>query len=248
MDNVKNAFMKVKEDINFLNNEILSIKVAIDNLNLNINNLNNIHIKLLKEISTIQHKIQANYNTPTHNPTVPQEVGGLKSQILDISTGNIGVPTDRQTDNQTDRQTENSQFSIYSPISHPSLITAKKLDKYKLNSIETNIKEASQILDSLDGIKKEIRLKFKHLTHQEMIVFSTIYQLEEQNKDIITYEDISNILNLSESSIRDYTQRLINKGIPIKKTKIDNKKISLSISSELKKIASLSTIIKLREI
>ena len=80
-----------------------------------------------------------------------------------------------------------------------------------------------------------------------MLVFSTIYQFEEQKIES-TYKIISEKLELSQSSIRDYAQRIINKGIPIIKTKVDNKKIILSISQDLKKIASLSTILKLREL
>ena len=115
-------------------------------------------------------------------------------------------------------------------------------------NIEENIQKASEILDSLDQIKKEISMKFKKLTTQEMAVFSTIYQLEEQNPELANYKDIALKLGLSQSSIRDYVQRMINKGIPVKKQKIDNKKLLISVSKELRKIASLNTIIKLREL
>ena len=81
-----------------------------------------------------------------------------------------------------------------------------------------------------------------------MTVFSTIYTLEEQDPDNTTYKKVASSLKLSESSIRDYVQRLINKGIPIKKQKINNKTILLSVSQELKKIATLNTIIQLREL
>ncbi len=113
---------------------------------------------------------------------------------------------------------------------------------------QTDRQTASEILDSLDKLKKEIRFKFKRITPQEMSVFSTIYQLEEQNPDHTNYKKISKTLKLSESSIRDYVQRMIHKGIPIKKKKIANKKVILSISPELKRIATLSTIIQLREL
>jgi len=148
---------------------------------------------------------------------------------LASSTGNEGASTDRQTDRQTDNSIDN-------------------LPEIPLKSIESDILEASDILDSLDRLKKEIRLKFKRITPQEMCVFSTIYQLEEQKQQPITYQETAKKLSLSESSIRDYVQRMINKGIPIKKQKIDNKKIVLSISKELKKIATLNTIIQLRGI
>jgi Mn-dependent DtxR family transcriptional regulator len=81
-----------------------------------------------------------------------------------------------------------------------------------------------------------------------MLVFSTIYQLEEQGNREITYKLLSKSLKLSESSIRDYVQRMINKGVSIQKEKVNNKKLLLTISPNLKKIASLPTIIQLREL
>ena len=212
---IKLSFLKVKEDMDSLRNEIFQLKNGINELK-----------NIFNSLPTIQCLDPTINDNPTHNPTVPQEIGGFKSPNLDISTGNRGVPTDRQTDRQTDNLTQKTGFS----------------------SIESNIREASDILDSLDKIKKEIRLKFKRITPQEMTVFSTIYQLEEQDSENTTYKQIAIILKLSESSIRDYVQRIISKGIPIKKTKINNRKILLSVSKELKKIVSLSTIIQLREL
>ena len=80
-----------------------------------------------------------------------------------------------------------------------------------------------------------------------MAVFSAIYQLEEEGLTV-DYSILSTKLSLSESSIRDYIQRTIRKGLPIQKTKENNKKVILSISNDLKKIASLQTILQLREI
>ena len=158
----------------------------------------------------------------------------VKSSLLTkSSTGNEGVPTDRQTDRQTDTPTHFIPENIQYPEN---------------KTVELDIQKAADILDSLNTLKKQIRHKFKHLTNQEMLVFSTIYQLEEQNPESVTYKEIALKLHLSESSIRDYVQRIINKGIPIKKYKINNKKLILSISQDLKRVATLSTIIKLREL
>ncbi len=112
---------------------------------------------------------------------------------------------------------------------------------------QNSIHDALEILNSLDEIKKGIRLKFKRLTEQEIIVFSTMYQLEEELGHS-NYKLLSDRLNLTESSIRDYVGRLIKKGIPVEKKKINNKQINLIISPDLKKIASLSTILELREL
>jgi len=159
-------------------------------------------------------------HSSTHNP----DFRSLKSQNLGISTGNDGVPTDRQTDTSTDRQTEASM-------------------KFQEKSFDN----AMAILDSLDSIKKDIRLKFKRLTEQEITIFSAIYHLDEEI-GYADYKSLSKKFNLTESSIRDYIGRLIKKGIPVEKTKINNKNIQLKISQNLKKIASLPTILQLREL
>ena len=112
--------------------------------------------------------------------------------------------------------------------------------------ISEQISEASEIIDSLDNIKNEIKQKFRRITNQEMLVFSTIYQLEEQDLEV-DYQKIASKIGLSQSSIRDYIQRMINKGIPIIKEKFNNKKIILHISPNLKKIAKLDTILKIHE-
>ncbi len=231
-DELRMAFNKIKEDIFNLKSEINSIKELFKELQNEIYT-EKLHKLAQEETSTDQQINPTHPNNPTHNPTLRQEVRGLKSQNTDISIGNEGDPTDRQTDRQTDKR---------------ALQHINKHVKTDTDSIETNIKEAAEILESLDNIKREIRRKFKRITNQEMVVFSTIYQLEEEDINKSTYKQIASILKLSESSIRDYVQRIINKGIPINKTKFNNKLVILTISPSLKKIATLSTIIKLREL
>jgi DNA-binding MarR family transcriptional regulator len=216
-ENIKLAFSRVKEDILFLTNELTNLKYELKEIKILLNSF----IDRQTDQQTDQQVYSTQSNIPTHNPTVPQEIGGLKTPNIGFSIGNEGVPTDRQTDQQTGFHKEN---------------------------LEINLKKTQEVLDSLDTLKKEIRQKFKHLTPQEMAVFSSIYQFEEQNPENTTYKQIANKLKLSESSIRDYVLKIIDKGIPIKKEKIDNKKILLSISPELKKLAALSTIIQLREL
>ena len=256
MDYIKEAFYKVKQDIDSLKKEIgflrsnltetrekiieiCEIIKQIDKpknqpfqqpLNSLDNTVFNQQTPIINQNTVLN--TQTNTSTDRHiNPThsthpsthnLPLEA--LKQQNIPISNGNQGVSTDRQTDTSTDRQTQNI-----------------------LKNQENSIENAVEILDSLDSIKKEIRLKFKRLTEQELLVFSTIYQLDEEigNTD---YQTISKKLNLTESSIRDYVGRLIKKGIPIEKSKINNKNIQLFISKNLKKIASLQTILQLRDI
>ncbi len=206
-EKIKDAFQKVKLDID-------SLHLALNSLKNEISDLNYI-IRLQQDTSTQEPEIPT---IETDSSTENNHFKPLNTQNTPISTGNQGVPTDRQTDRQTDRHME-------------------------INTIN----EAAEILDTLDNVKKGLRLKFKQLTEQEVVIFSTIYQLDEEfgHSD---YKTLSEKLSLTESSIRDYVGRLIKKGVPIEKNKVNNKNIQLSISSNLKKIAPLSTILQLRDL
>lgn len=258
MDNIKDSFKRVKEDINSIQSEINSLKSTLNLLKTEMIEICDILSKLSNkfeqmELTTANDSSDSSLGTtltPTNqqthqqtdrqtdqhiNPTIQHIIPThnfplkpLKDINLTVSIGNQGVPTDRQTDRQTDQQT------------HQHIISK---EKFPMDPIEN----ASQLLDSLDELKKELRLKFKRLTDQELIVFSTIYQLEEE-QGFSDYKSLSQKLNLTESSIRDYVGRLFNKKIPLEKKKVNNKTIHIFISPNLKKVASLSTIIKLRDI
>ncbi len=162
--------------------------------------------QLKNEIYELRINIKEIQTTPTHNQAIPAQQTDRQTHNQAIPThnypiqppytpnsnssiGNRGVPTDRQTDTPTDRQTHN-----YTQITH-----------------KTDFEQANEILSSLDNIKKGIRLKFKRLTPQEMLVFSTLYALEEQKTEEITYRTLAEQLELSESSIRDYINKLAKK-------------------------------------
>ena len=228
MDSIKEAFQKVKQDIDFLTlnlqemgNEIISLKGEITKitsiLENNISSKDIPNSTSLSQIPTDPIKIhQSNTYSNTYSNT-------FKAEKAQFSTGNDGVPTDRQTDRQTDRYMGNGF----------------------IQDIKPSMEKALEVLNSLDSLKKEIRLKFKSLTEQEMAVFSEIYRLDDE-VGFSDYKVISRNLNLTESSIRDYVGKLIKKGISVEKRKVNNKQIHLNISQNLKKIASLQTIISLR--
>ena len=199
-------------------------------------------LELKKQLDEIKRTIKQTENQtdtldkPTDRQeiqTVPQEAEGLKPQNLMVSTGNEGVQTDRQTNRQTDRQIEEIRLNLKKP--------------FKENDELSQIDKVSHLLNSLDSIKKDLRSKFKKLTSQEMLIFSTIYQLQEQGFEV-DYTLLSNKTNLSQSSIRDYIQKLTKKQIPLDKIKHNNKKIILTIPEDFRKITSLNTIISLRQL
>jgi len=270
-DKIKEAFLKAKQDILSLNSAISSLKQEIEELKQMLikqtnrqtdkptdtltdipteNPIQNQQNPTIRQsfptqnlqiptqnpsTQTIQHINPTEKPIPTDTPTDNLALKPLKSQNSRISTGNRGVPTDRQTDQQTDTSTGNKGVKV-------RLIQNNHLSQ----PAQTQLQKVSDFITSLDDIKKELRSKFKKTTKQEMAVFATIYQLEEEGLSV-DYSLLSQRLKLSESSARDYTMKLISKDLPITKTKENNKKIFLSISPELKKIASLSTILELKE-
>ncbi|MEK6854733.1 MAG: hypothetical protein AABX73_00755 [Nanoarchaeota archaeon] len=220
-DPLKEAFTKVKQDITDLKDKLLSLSEQIQELKQTLYETN-------KQTNQPTHIPTENPNQPTNqhiNPTHKMPLKALKPSNLTFSIRNEGVPTNKQTNKQTNKHTRNEG------VSHS----------------KEDLQHVSQILESLDSLKKEVRLKFKRLTEGEMTVFSLIYELEEKGF-IVDYPLLATKLDLTEISIRDYTHKIIKKGIPLVKTKENNKKVTLSILQDLKKIASLQTIKTLREI
>jgi len=240
MDKIQHAFNKVKQDILFLNEEIILLKDFLGEIDYKLN-------IILEKLEAVQQNKQQlgrsssiipPYSVPTQNPThstqnptqditnptIPTDkttYNALISPIKPVSTGNEGVPTDRQTNQQTDNR--------------------------QIFKRDNALQRAKEIIESLDTLKKEVRIKFKKLTEQEIKIFSLLYQLEDEGS-LVDYPLLAQNLNLSESSARDYIHKIIKKGIPIIKEKLNNKRIILHISPELKKIASLDTILRLRDI
>jgi len=199
--------------------------------------------QLKNEIYELRAQIKENQTTPTYNQAIPAQQTDNQTHNQTIPThnypiqppyttnsnssiGNRGVPTNKQTNQQTNQQTHN----------------------YTQTRYKTDFEQVNEILSSLDSIKKGIRLKFKRLTPQEMLVFSTLYALEEQNIEEVTYRTLAKQLQLSESSIRDYINKLVKKDVPIDKIRQNNKTILLRISQNLKNIATLATIQNLRKL
>ena len=251
MNEIKEAFNLVKKDIIFLKEKDSNLEKKFETVLKNLEELINVVNSLNNSVTNVQKENfthestnlnEIKYLTPfflinqthdvknkTHKANLSTDrhiFKGLNDQYWSISTGNWGVQTDKQTDKQTDGQHIDSSYN------------------QRKNS---ELDSAELALNSLDTLKKELRLKFKRLTDQELLVFSTIYQFEEEF-GYTTYKTIAKKLNLTESSIRDYIRRLINKGVPLEKTKINNKEIHLSVSEKLKKVASLNTIMQLIEL
>ncbi|MCR4327324.1 MAG: hypothetical protein NUV46_01965 [Nanoarchaeota archaeon] len=241
MDEVRRSFSNIKEDFELIKKELEFVKADLFETKKVLEETCKALIRLDFSIKDIKNRTlsfqtqKGGFPTQiTQNKTDSVNLNLRKGQILGISTGNEGVQTDRQTNRQTDRQIN------FSPPLKEETFSKGDFELKEKNSFE----EALTALNSIDNLKKELRLKFKKLTPQEILVFSAIYQLEEE-KGSSNYKSLSSRLNLTESSIRDYVRRLILKEIPLKKEKEKNKEVKIYISETLKKVVSLDTILKL---
>src|SRR3990170_533276 len=101
MDFVREAFQKVKREIDFLNNELLTLKSELSETRQEMLKIVNILKELTQNITqnTIKSQQIKVSTSPTNNPT-HQHMFNKEKQPF--STGNEGVPTDRQTNQQTD--------------------------------------------------------------------------------------------------------------------------------------------------
>jgi len=89
--------------------------------------------------------------------------------------------------------------------------------------------------NTLSKLNEDLEAHFNTLTKQEFLVFLSLYQLEEE-LSTVKFSDLANHLNLSESSIRGYINRLIQKGSPILRKRVNNKVINLSLSSDFRNL------------
>jgi len=217
-DSIKEAFAKVRQDIEYIYQELADIKYLLED------------IKLQQPTQPTNQHI-----TPTQETSIPTQYLPQYDPISGnnaFSTGNKGVPTNQQTNQQTNQ---------HPPISTPTQPISSFNDKIN------NLHRVSELLGTLDDLKKEVRLKFKRLTEQEMLIYSSIYSLEDQGF-MVDYSLLAQKTNLSEISIRDYIRKIIQKQIPLIKSKESNKKVLLSIPQDLKRIAPLNIILQLRSL
>jgi hypothetical protein len=173
----------------------------------------------------------------------------LKKEIEEIKRM-LPVPTQTtynpsfNTENPTIQQSVFPKMPLYAPTSSDtkSSIGNKGVPTNRQSNQQTdNQPSFEEVIGSVDSLKERIKTQFLNLTRQEMEVFSTIYLLDDQSLKV-DYPLVASHLNLSESSIRDYVHKMIRKGIPILKHLEKNKKVYLSIDTNLKRVAPLSAI------
>jgi len=231
---LKDSFSKIKEDMLYLQQEITILRQEIKE----------IHDFLESSIP------QTNVRHSAHSSADNLPRYALKKPNFHSSIGNEGVPADRQQTVSRQFDTLKRVFQIKDNEQDNGNIIKLNQEKSQSNqlnqvkTVKTNL-STHEISLLIDNLRQDLKDKFKTLTKQEFLVFSVLYTLEEE-LDIVTYKDLANRTGLTESSCRDYISRLEHKGLPIVKEKVNNKIIVLRIPRELKDIATLDSLSKLK--
>jgi predicted transcriptional regulator len=185
-----------------------------------------------------------------------EEIKQIKTNFKqESSTGNEGVPTDKQTDKQTSNRFSaivDERFSL--PFETPTDIPAQtptdvqqtdtRFQQTNTNS-NTSFQSTKELTELVNTLKNDLKTRFRSLTKQEFHIFSMLFTVDKTQKNV-TYRDLAVKLNLSESSIRDYIQKIIKKGIPIEKEKLNNKVTILKIPEEIRQLSTLDNLLRIR--
>ncbi len=169
---------------------------------------------------------------------IKKEIKSIKSSLKSIlrqinenkaesSTGNEGVLINNQ--------------SIINQRSINNQSTINRESKQK--SEERTIKETKKKM-----INRAIELEeiIKSLTEREFQIFMLIYQLEEE-KGKVSYKDISERLNLTQSVLRGRVSIMIQKGTPLVRSRPYHKITYLSVPKEIRDLNIAGELIKLKD-
>jgi len=89
---------------------------------------------------------------------------------------------------------------------------------------------------NIQSLREDLGSQINNLTTQEFLVFLTVYQLEDDFKKGVTYNELSSKLKLTTGCIRSYISGLIRKGVPILKKKINNRTVILTIHPDFRSL------------
>jgi len=143
--------------------------------------------------------------------TLINELKSQKSQILALEAPKPQNSLDLPLKNEVSSGNKGVSLDGYS------------LPGYSLDGYSLNIQE----------LQKNLPLILSSLSKQEFLTFLTIYQLEEEYSKV-TYDDVGKSLKITSGCVRTYVSGLIKKGLPVLKSKYNNKLVVLSIPPEIK--------------
>lgn len=235
-EKVRSSFEKVREDIRFLQEELFALKKELENLRVDIKT------NFIGKSSTGNEGVPTNQQTNTSTVNTPLfPVDGNPSMPSSTSVKNPAhFPTHLQQISQKTQQMSH-RFQQITPE-----MVENMLKEQKAKEKEPQKGQIMDLAEVMDTLKSDLKKRFKSLTKQEFYIFSVLYTVEK-SQESVTYSDLAAKTGLTSSSIRDYIQRIIRKGIPISKEKLNNKVTLLKIPPELRNLATLDNLLRIRK-
>jgi hypothetical protein len=213
--NLKIAFSKVKEDINNLAEEIKSMKQTISDQNKKINEL----YSKIEDFMTISKDPKT--ESSIGNEGVNQSINHLINQSINQSITNQSLINEKPS-----KSIEKEEFK-------PDLSTIDFNQSINQSSINQSFNQSINQKTELKQLAININQSFLSLSKQELKLFLTIYQLEDDGIEPL-YHILSQKMQLSEHCIRSHISSLMRKNIPIIKTRLNNRINLISIRKDFK--------------
>jgi hypothetical protein len=238
--NIKNSFMRVREHIRLLEQEIRANREFIIKQN------NQIKF-ILEQLSKLMDKKPENkqeFESSTGNEGVYSHIHSFTIHSFnDYSTDMLYSDIIHSFNKMDNLEVEEEKIEetpeYYDELDNSVEDLSYEENKQdepeikRLSILERKKRENNTKFVNFKGLKKEIKEMFESFSKQELLTFLTIYQLEDEMNNV-SYSDVANKLKLSEGCIRTYISSLIRKGAPIKKYRYNNKLVLLSISKEFR--------------
>ncbi|MBT5029897.1 hypothetical protein HON03_01385 [archaeon] len=202
---VKKSFSRVKNHFEALEGEVRHNRDYLIKQNNSIESLN-------AQIKALEAKIKELEDSKL---SFSQDIN---SESVDVS--HLDSPSEPETSSELSDSSLSNDISIGN---RGVSLDGYSLPGYSLPSYSLDIR----------AFKEDLSNILSRLSRQEFMTFLVIYQQEEQIK-LVTYESLSKELKISSGCVRTYVSGIIKKGIPIVKSKYNNKVIILSVPSEIR--------------
>lgn len=240
---LKEAFSSIKQEMGELRVELLSIKEELSYLSDSIGSILD-HIEQQKQEEIIKRSAELSADVPRNAPNFTERFikEGLDAPNFDFGTSDKGSmhipPKFEELSLKDDLSIGNKGVSAL----RQQIGNTQATDPDRREPVKGQPNELQQ---NVERLKKALQDSFKSLTKQEFVIFSTLYQLEEELKRPVSYSELAIRSNLTPNSLRDYISKLINKKVPIVKERYNNKQILLKIAPELRNIETLDNLMRL---
>ena len=213
-EELKFIFTKIKKDIDTINLDLSSLKEAISIQN-------DVLLKLLERISNVEkdQKVKK-VSDSIGNKRVNQSINHLNTSENDL----LNMTEKDQFINKNGHSIGNK--GVQEVLSHIKSTNNDQFEPEKQKKEQNNVFRIA---------KDKIDMTFNSLSKQELKVFLTIYQLEDNHEET-SYRVIAERMDLSEHCIRAHICSLFRKNIPLYKVKLNNRLTLLFVDKDFKSL------------